>query len=117
MPKDAAGNTGSATASVTVLDPTDVDAPVVAIAAPVEDAVITAPVNVVGTASDSTLTFYKLEVCPVSGACTEFARGTSSVVNDVLGRFDPSTLANDILRQAVRLKTGRYVAGHDFSEA
>lgn len=32
-------------------------------------------------------------------------------------RFGASTLANDILRQVYRLKTGRYMAGYDFSEA
>lgn len=34
-----------------------------------------------------------------------------------LFRIGASTLANDILRQLVRLKTGRYMAGYDFSEA
>jgi deoxyribose-phosphate aldolase len=32
-------------------------------------------------------------------------------------RLGASTLANDILRQLVRLKTGRYMAAYDFSEA
>jgi len=32
-------------------------------------------------------------------------------------RFGASTLCNDILRQIVRLKTGRYVAAYDFAEA
>lgn len=32
-------------------------------------------------------------------------------------RFGASTLCNDILRQIVRLKTGAYAAGYDFSEA
>ena len=32
-------------------------------------------------------------------------------------RFGASALANDILRQLFRLKTGRYMAGYDFSEA
>ncbi|MFO0831077.1 MAG: deoxyribose-phosphate aldolase [Phycisphaerales bacterium] len=32
-------------------------------------------------------------------------------------RFGASTLCNDILRQLVRLKTGRYVSGYDFAEA
>jgi hypothetical protein len=32
-------------------------------------------------------------------------------------RFGASTLCNDILRQLVRLKTGKYVAGYDFAEA
>lgn len=34
-----------------------------------------------------------------------------------LFRFGASTLANDILRQIAWLKTGKYAAGHDFSEA
>jgi RHS repeat-associated protein len=93
---DAGGLTGTATVTLSVFDPTDTEAPVVALTAPSEDAVITAPVNVVGTASDSTLSFYKLEVCAVSGAsCTEFARSTTSVVTGVLGRFDPTLLTND----------------------
>lgn len=32
-------------------------------------------------------------------------------------RLGASTLANDVLRQIVRLKTGRYMAAYDFSEA
>ena len=32
-------------------------------------------------------------------------------------RFGASTLCNDILRQLVKLKTGRYVAAHDFTDA
>lgn len=32
-------------------------------------------------------------------------------------RFGASTLCNDILRQLVKLKTGRYVAGFDFADA
>jgi deoxyribose-phosphate aldolase len=34
-----------------------------------------------------------------------------------LFRIGASTLANDILRQVLRLKTGRYMASYDFSEA
>jgi deoxyribose-phosphate aldolase len=34
-----------------------------------------------------------------------------------LFRFGASTLANDLLRQMVRLGTGQYMASHDFSEA
>ncbi|MFZ4573878.1 MAG: deoxyribose-phosphate aldolase [Phycisphaerales bacterium] len=32
-------------------------------------------------------------------------------------RFGASTLCNDLLRQIVRMKTGRYAAGYDFSES
>ena len=34
-----------------------------------------------------------------------------------LFRFGASSLANDLLRQIVRLKTGRYMADHDFTES
>lgn len=34
-----------------------------------------------------------------------------------LFRFGASTLANDLLRQIVRLKTGSYMAAHDFTES
>ncbi len=34
-----------------------------------------------------------------------------------LFRFGASSLANDLLRQILRLETGRYMAGYDFSEA
>ena len=45
-----------------------------------------------------------------------FAGGNPWLTPDYF-RFGASTLCNDILRQLVRLKTGRYVAGYDFSEA
>jgi deoxyribose-phosphate aldolase len=42
--------------------------------------------------------------------------GNPWMTNDYF-RFGASTLCNDILRQLVKLKTGRYVAGYDFAEA
>ncbi len=93
---DAAGNSGQATATVGVVDTSDVSAPLVDITAPVEETVVTAPIDVIGTATDANLLFYTLAVGPVSGGpFTEFARGTSAVVNGLLGKFDPSGLAND----------------------
>jgi hypothetical protein len=45
---------------------------------------------------DAHLLFYTLAVAPFAGgAFTEFARGTKSVINGVLGRFDPSLLQDD----------------------
>lgn len=46
----------------------------------------------------------------------DHAAGNPWLTNDYF-RFGASTLCNDILRQIVRLKTGTYVAGYDFSEA
>jgi len=46
----------------------------------------------------------------------EHAAGNPWLTPDYF-RFGASTLCNDILRQIVRLKTGRYMAHYDFSEA
>jgi deoxyribose-phosphate aldolase len=46
----------------------------------------------------------------------EHASGNPWLTNEYF-RFGASALCNDILRQLVRLKTGSYVAGYDFSEA
>lgn len=43
--------------------------------------------------------------------------GVSPWLSPDLFRFGASTLANDLLRQIVRLKTGRYMAGYDFTES
>jgi RHS repeat-associated protein len=93
---DAAGNAGQATGTVTVIDRNVTNAPTVAITAPDDDAVITAPTDVIGTASDPNLVSYTLAVAPFAGGpFTEFAHGTSSVTDGVLGKFDPSMLQND----------------------
>src|SRR5262249_51354788 len=85
-----------ATFSVTVIDPSDAEAPIAAITSPGDDAVITAPVPVMGTASDANLTDYSLELQPVAGgAAVVIAQGTSSVTNGTLGTLDPSRFADD----------------------
>lgn len=43
--------------------------------------------------------------------------GPSPWLTPALFRFGASTLANDVLRQIAWLRTGRYAAGYDFSEA
>ena len=49
----------------------------------------------IGTASDDNLVSYTLSVAPVgSDSFTQIASGTTSVTNGVLGKFDPSGLAN-----------------------
>ncbi|MEZ6234432.1 MAG: deoxyribose-phosphate aldolase [Phycisphaerales bacterium] len=44
-------------------------------------------------------------------------RGVSPWLSPDLFRFGASSLANDLLRQIVRLKTGRYMADYDFTES
>ncbi|BBD70417.1 YD repeat protein [Nostoc commune NIES-4072] len=57
---------------------------------------VTAPVEIKGTVSDDNLDYYRLLVAPIgSSDFKEIFRGTSTVNNDVLGKFDPSLLEND----------------------
>lgn len=93
---DSSGNAGTTTSSLLVLDPNDVDGPVVAIDSPTPEAVIESFTDVIGTVTDDNLSFYTLSAAPIDSTMfTELVRGTSPVVNGVLGTFDPSTLSND----------------------
>ncbi|MHB0954937.1 MAG: putative Ig domain-containing protein [Pirellulaceae bacterium] len=93
---DAAGNTQTTQETLIVIDPTDANAPEVALTNPADDAIITAPAAVRGTVTDDNLLFYTLSVAPVgSSQFVEFARGTANVANDVLGTVDPTLLQND----------------------
>lgn len=94
---DTAGNTGDATTTVQVVDPTDTEAPTVNLdLSAIASGVITAPTNIVGTVNDTNLAYYTLEVAPIgSDNFTEVFRGTTAVTNGVLGKFDPSLLPND----------------------
>ena len=94
--EDPSGNVGQASMALQVIDPRVTGDPVVAIASPTEEIPVTAPVDIIGTADDPDLLYYTLEVAPFgSEVYTEFVRGTTPVVNGVLGQFDPSVLAND----------------------
>jgi hypothetical protein len=93
---DPAGNTGKATASLLVIDPSIGGVPTVSLAALPNNGVITAPVSITGTASDPDLLSYSLEVGSVDGGdFHQIATGTSSVTNGMLGTLDPTMLAND----------------------
>jgi RHS repeat-associated protein len=92
--KDSAGNVGNATASVSAIDPTDVNAPTLTINLE-SDVEITAPVNIIGTIADSNLAYYTLEIAPVgSTQFKEVSRGTNPVTNGTVATFDPTVLAN-----------------------
>lgn len=101
--RDAAGNEGSDSLSLTVFDPTDVDAPEVSFelrdrgTTLPDEAVITSVVDVFGTVKDTNLAAYTVSVAPVgSDAFVEVARGGSAViVNGKLASFDPATFGND----------------------
>jgi RHS repeat-associated protein len=92
---DAAGNIGTASGTLSVINPSVTNPPTVSFDTPADGSVITAPTNVTGTVTDSNLLYYTLSVAPVgSDTFTQIARGTSPVSDSVLGEFDPSMLPN-----------------------
>jgi len=104
---DVAGNRGEDTVAVLTLDTSDTVGPQVSLdISQIEDGVITAPTDILGTVTDDNLEFYTLSVAPVDGSApfVEIARGTDEVTGDVLGEFDPTTLLNDsyVLRLTAR---------------
>lgn len=94
---DAAGNSGQASTKIQVIDPTDTEAPSINLdLGTIASRVITAPTDIIGSVTDSNLAYYTLEVAPIgSDDFIEIFRGTQSVTNGVLGKFDPSLLSND----------------------
>ncbi|MFN0054155.1 MAG: putative Ig domain-containing protein [Planctomycetales bacterium] len=94
--RDAAGNVGTASDTLVVRDPHVTGAPVVALTAPTENAVVTTFTDIIGTVEDANLISYTLAVAPLgSDSFTVFFTGTTEVTNGVLGTFDPTMLQND----------------------
>lgn len=90
---DAAGNVGTATQALTVINPQVTNAPIVAITTPADNGMVTAPTQVIGTVQDPNLVSYTLSVAPIgSQNFTTISTGTSQVNNGVLGTFDPTML-------------------------
>jgi RHS repeat-associated protein len=92
---DSSGNIGMATIVVTVRDPADVIPPAVSLISPGENAEITTPTDVIGTATDPLLINYELQLAPAgSGDYKVISSGNTAVVDGRLGSIDPTLLAN-----------------------
>ncbi|WP_422925495.1 putative Ig domain-containing protein [Singulisphaera sp. PoT] len=105
---DAAGNVGSATLTLRVIDPADTDGPVVTVTSPAPGSSITAPTPIIGTVSSPDLERYRVEYAlasdvdvndptaenPAYHFITEKV-GSASITNGPLATFDPSLLLND----------------------
>lgn len=102
---DVVGRTGRASADFFARTPGDGTPPLVDITSPAIDSVVKAPTQIVGSASDEHLHKYTLAYRRVGDdSFTEFANGYASVVDGVLGVFDPTMLMNgpyDIRLQAL----------------
>jgi RHS repeat-associated protein len=91
---DVNGNVTNSSTTVNVVDPTDVEAPIVSVNFPTDN--ITGITDIIGSINDPNLDYYVLEVAPVGTEdYKEVFRGTSAVTNGVLGKFDPTNLVND----------------------
>lgn len=96
--------TGSATLTVIERMPADDTPPTALISAPVSGDEVTAPVDVIGTASDANLLRWELGISAGDDSEeTLLASGTSAVSNGVLGQLDPTLLLNGIQTLTLRV--------------
>ena len=77
----------------------DTDFPTATISSPEDSAVVTMPVDIVGTASDAHLLGYRLELAEVDATASHvIGMGTTPVLTGALGRIDPTRLENGLYR-------------------
>ena len=79
----------------------DITFPMASIQTPAEDAEITMPTDIVGTATDANFLRYRLLIASVDeddDAFVEIGSGTTPVTSAVLGRLDPTLLENGMYR-------------------
>ncbi len=99
---DAAGNVGTASANLVVVDPSVTLAPVASIASPSDGTNLTAPVPVIGTVSDpsNALVSWTLSIAPNTDGelgddgGTSPPTNTTPIINGTLGTLDTTVLAN-----------------------
>jgi YD repeat-containing protein len=95
MATDTSGNMATVIEVLRVIDPADVDPPLIQITSPESEDVITYLTDIVGTVSDPNFDLYRVEYSP-SGAdeFTLIAEGTTPIIAGVLATFDPTLLPN-----------------------
>jgi RHS repeat-associated protein len=98
--RDATGNESTATDTFRAVDPdADDTAPVVAFLEPGDADVLSTLTEIIGTAEDDTLVRYELSAAYVNESTfIPFATGDVSVVDGVLGTFDPTLRENGLYR-------------------
>ncbi len=87
--------TVDALAHFTVMDPSDVTAPIVSIASPAQNTELTSPVDLIGTIQDDNLDEYIVALVERGSSAQQIiARGTSNINNAVITTIDPTVLIN-----------------------
>ena len=84
----------SATSTYIVLDPNSQNGPTVTLTSPLESAVVTAPVGVLGTVADSDLAGWTLTVLDRDGSSSRVLASGSDTISGPLGTLDPTLLQN-----------------------
>ncbi|MBI3801634.1 MAG: VCBS repeat-containing protein, partial [Deltaproteobacteria bacterium] len=75
----------------------DFTPPTSTITSPASNSTITAPTDIIGTATDANFVAYKLEIAPAGETTfTLLASGTTASNGGVLGTIDPTALLNDL---------------------
>ena len=102
---DTSGNTTTATLDpiLRVLDPGDTTSPEIEITSPAPGDVVTYLTDIVGSVTDENLEYYEIQVAladtddysTISRVTFQPGAGGTGVVDDTLGVFDPTMLAND----------------------
>ena len=100
--RDGVTGTTNVTVVAAVVDGT---APTAAITSPANNALVTAPINIIGTATDANFLKYELDYTIVgSGIFVPIMTGTSPVpAGGILGTLDPSALLNDLYTLRLRV--------------
>lgn len=92
---DAAGNVGTQSANVLVIDTSITEAPRVSLDAPAEDASVTTLSDVIGSVSDPNLISWQLELVPLDEGQPRLLRQSNQPVAAAgLGQIDASLLQN-----------------------
>ncbi|MBI3249129.1 MAG: VCBS repeat-containing protein [Deltaproteobacteria bacterium] len=93
----ASGVAGTAVLAVRTPVGGDTTAPTAAITSPVGGTEVTSLIDVIGTATDTNFFKYELAYAPAGETnFTLLTSGAASIINDVLGQFDPTVLINDL---------------------
>jgi RHS repeat-associated protein len=108
------GVTGMAALTVAARVPGDVTPPLAEITAPATGTEVTAPIAVIGSATDDAFVRYELALAPAGDDMFEIlATGGAPVSNGTLGTLDPTMLLNGLYTLRLRV----YDAGGNVTEA
>ncbi|MBK1989788.1 DUF4114 domain-containing protein [Sphaerospermopsis aphanizomenoides BCCUSP55] len=105
---DEAGNIGTATIEVRVVDPSDTSSPIIEINTTNLEAtqsIIKEPTDIIATVTDNNLEFYRVEFAPVEAINLDslgendpdyvlLSEGNSNITNQTVANLDPRLLAN-----------------------